>query len=159
MNRTFSFLIFCFLATSIAGCGPRSHSDQSQAPWKTFRRDNNGGGDSRFPIKVMEDGYKMVRSYQIGGSKAKNKTVVASRSVLNWEWKMLVQNTSREDMNIEVEYELLDKNDSIIAKSVSREWLRGGEAKTIRRTFLTDIARGNPQDVETSSWNIKTLRS
>lgn len=103
------------------------------------------------PVKVLEDGYKMIKAYT-RKRKLKNSEII-EKELVYWGWKYKVKNISKKPIYIEVEYRLKDKDEFIITSDIAKSGkIDPGEEYTIRDTGIFDYS--DLERVYTSSWSI-----
>ncbi len=119
----------------------------SQKEWKEFQGDDPKG----FPLEVVRHGYRMIRVYRSEPQKAKG---TRPAHLVEWEWKVTIQNRSSRDVEFYVNYFLVDQDHLLVDVDymISPQPAPARETVTIQRK--TEMVYEDLHRVTTGVWEI-----
>jgi len=122
---------------------------KSQQEWQEFSKDDPHG----YPLEVVSHRFRMVQAYR---REAPSSSGGQSRSinVLEWEWKIVVQNKSWRDLDVYANYALVDKERLMVDldSAILQKPAPAGETAEI--THQTEMVYEDLPRVATGVWEI-----
>lgn len=127
--------------------GPRLSASQKQ--WKRF------SGDDLHPysLKVVSHGYRMVRVHK-GEGRVMDGRRYSAADLVEWEWKVVLQNTSNYDLEVYVNYYLMDKDHLLvdIDSLIAQKPVPAGNTITVQRK--TEMVYADIKRVVEGVWEL-----
>jgi hypothetical protein len=134
---------------------PTLSSDQQE--WTIYHRAGVFTGNC--PVKVISDGYKMIRAYRTEARKSKG-TEIPSKDMVEWGWKMTIKNEFDDDLEVSVEYTLQDKDSFMVTSgsisSLFPSVIKAGEPATLQGT--SNMEYGEVERVVGRTWTLSCAR-
>ncbi len=131
---------------------------RSQQEWKEFTKDDPHG----YPLEVVSHGFRMIQAYR---REVPPSSAGQSRSinVLEWEWKIAVKNKSWRDLEVYVQYALVDKERLMVDLDSTILQRPAPSGETVEITHQTEMLYQDLPRVATGVWEIswqegKTVR-
>ena len=131
---------------------------KSQQEWQEFTKDDPHG----YPLEVVSHGFRMTQAYR---REAPSSSGGQSRSinVLEWEWKIVVKNKSWRDLEVYVQYALVDKERLMVDLDSTLLQKPAPSGETVEITHRTEMFYEDLPRVATGVWEIsweegKTVR-
>ena len=122
---------------------------KSQQQWQEFSQDAPQG----YPLEVVSHGYRMIRAYRReapASAQEKSRSV----NVVEWEWKIAVKNQANRDMEVFVNYYLVDSDHLMVDldSAILQKPAPSGETDAI--THQTEMVYEDLPRVVAGVWEI-----
>jgi len=131
---------------------------KSQQEWQKFTKDDPHG----YPLEVVSHGFRMIQAYRREvppSSPGQSKSI----NVLEWEWKIAVKNKSWRDLEVYVQYALVDKERLMVDLDSTILQRPAPSGETVEITHQTEMLYQDLPRIATGVWEIswqegKTVR-
>jgi hypothetical protein len=122
---------------------------KSQQEWREFTSDDPQG----YPLEVVSHGFRMTRAYrrEVPSSSASQPRSI---NVLEWEWKIAVKNKSWRDLEVYVQYALVDKERLMVDLDSTILQKPAPSGETVEITHQTEMLYQDLPRVATGAWEI-----
>jgi hypothetical protein len=131
---------------------------KSQQEWREFTNDDPQG----YPLEVVSHGFRMIQAYrrEVPSSSAGQPRSI---NVLEWEWKIAVKNKSWRDLEVYVQYALVDKERLMVDLDSTILQRPAPSGETVEITHQSEMLYQDLPRVATGVWEIswqegKTVR-